>query len=73
MRRPIWRCWRTGRSTTIADADTLRRLQTRPRAHACCRSEIGGDIADVDPRRPVPQAFLRLKIERGLYREKPTA
>lgn len=56
----------------IADADTLRRLQTGLE-QTLLPQEVGGDIADVVPGDPFRQAFLRLKVERGLYREQVNA
>ena len=52
----------------IADVNTLRRTQTGL-ARILLPQEIGGDIADSIRDDPFRQAFLRLKIERGLYRE----
>jgi uncharacterized protein (TIGR02186 family) len=52
----------------IADINTLRRSQTGL-ARVLLPQEISGDIADSIRDDPFRQAFLRLKIERGLYRE----
>jgi uncharacterized protein (TIGR02186 family) len=52
----------------IADVNTLRRTQTGL-ARVLLPQEISGDIADSIRDDPFRQAFLRLKIERGLYRE----
>jgi uncharacterized protein (TIGR02186 family) len=52
----------------IADINTLRRTQTGL-ARVLLPQEISGDIADSIRDDPFRQAFLRLKIERGLYRE----
>src|SRR5207302_6063070 len=52
----------------IADINTLRRTQTGL-ARILLPQEISGDIADSIRDDPFRQAFLRLKIERGLYRE----
>jgi uncharacterized protein (TIGR02186 family) len=52
----------------IADLTTLRRNQTGL-ARVLLPQEISGDIADSIRDDPFRQAFLRLKIERGLYRE----
>src|SRR5215212_6334017 len=52
----------------IADINTLRRTQTGL-ARTLLTQDIGGDIADSTRDDPFRQAFLRLKIERGLYRE----
>lgn len=52
----------------IADINTLRRTQTGL-ARNLLPQEIAGDIADSIRDDPFRQAFLRLKIERGLYRE----
>ncbi|TMJ03458.1 MAG: TIGR02186 family protein [Alphaproteobacteria bacterium] len=52
----------------IADINTLRRTQTGL-ARTLLPQEISGDIADSTRDDPFRQAFLRLKIERGLYRE----
>ena len=52
----------------IADINTLRRTQTGL-ARMLLPQEIAGDIADSIRDDPFRQAFLRLKIERGLYRE----
>ena len=52
----------------IADINTLRRTQTGL-ARILLPQEIGPDIADSTRDDPFRQAFLRLKIERGLYRE----
>jgi uncharacterized protein (TIGR02186 family) len=52
----------------IADINTLRRTQTGL-ARTLLPQEISGDIADSIRDDPFRQAFLRLKIERGLYRE----
>lgn len=52
----------------IADITTLRRSQTGL-ARILLPQEISGDIADSIRDDPFRQAFLRLKIERGLYRE----
>ncbi len=52
----------------IADINTLRRTQTGL-ARVLLPQEISGDIADSIRDDPFRQAFLRLKINRGLYRE----
>jgi uncharacterized protein (TIGR02186 family) len=52
----------------IADVNTLRRTQTGL-ARVLLPQEISGDIADSIRDDPFRQAFLRLKIGRGLYRE----
>ena len=52
----------------IADINTLRRTQTGL-ARVLLPQEISGDIADSIRDDPFRQAFLRLKIENGLYRE----
>ena len=52
----------------IADINTLRRTQTGL-ARTLLPQEISGDIADSIRDDPFRQAFLRLKVERGLYRE----
>jgi uncharacterized protein (TIGR02186 family) len=52
----------------IADINTLRRSQTGL-ARVLLQQEISGDIADSIREDPFRLAFLRLKIERGLYRE----
>jgi len=52
----------------IADNNTLRRTQTGL-ARTLLPQEISGDIADSIRDDPFRQAFLRLKVERGLYRE----
>jgi uncharacterized protein (TIGR02186 family) len=52
----------------IADLNTLRRTQTGL-ARILLPQEISGDIADSIRDDPFRQAFLRLKIERNLYRE----
>lgn len=52
----------------IADINTLRRTQTGL-ARTLLPQEISGDIADSTREDPFRQAFLRLKIDRGLYRE----
>ncbi len=52
----------------IADINTLRRTQTGL-ARTLLPQEISGDIADSTRDDPFRQAFLRLKIARGLYRE----
>ena len=54
--------------TDIADVNTLRRTQTGL-ARILLPQEIGPDIADSIRDDPFRQAFLRLKIERGLFRE----
>jgi len=54
--------------TDIADINTLRRTQTGL-ARTLLPQEIGPDIADSIRDDPFRQAFLRLKIERNLYRE----
>jgi uncharacterized protein (TIGR02186 family) len=54
--------------TDIADINTLRRTQTGL-ARILLPQEISGDIADSIRDDPFRQAFLRLKIERNLYRE----
>lgn len=52
----------------IADVNTLRRTQTGL-ARTLLPQEIAGDIADSTREDPFRQAFLRLKIEKALYRE----
>ena len=52
----------------IADVNTLRRTQTGL-ARVLLQQEISGDIADSIREDPFRLAFLRLKIERGLFRE----
>jgi uncharacterized protein (TIGR02186 family) len=52
----------------IADINTLRRTQTGL-ARIQLPQEISGDIADSIREDPFRLAFLRLKIERGLFRE----
>ena len=52
----------------MADINTLRRTQTGL-ARVLLPQEISGDIADSIRDDPFRQAFLRLKIDRGLYRE----
>jgi uncharacterized protein (TIGR02186 family) len=52
----------------IADVNTLRRTQTGL-ARTLLPQEISGDIADSTRDDPFRQAFLRLKIDRNLYRE----
>jgi uncharacterized protein (TIGR02186 family) len=52
----------------IADVNTLRRTQTGL-ARTLLPQEISGDIADSIRDDPFRQAFLRLKIDRSLYRE----
>lgn len=52
----------------IADVNTLRRTQTGL-ARVLLPQEIGPDIANSIRDDPFRQAFLRLKIERGLFRE----
>ncbi|MEJ0075136.1 MAG: TIGR02186 family protein [Alphaproteobacteria bacterium] len=54
--------------TDIADINTLRRTQTGL-ARILLPQEISGDIADSIRDDPFRQAFLRLKIERNLFRE----
>ena len=56
----------------IADLTTLRRNQTGL-ARVLLPQEISGDIADSIRDDPFRQAFLRLKIELGLYRETQNA
>ena len=52
----------------IADINTLRRTQTGLQ-RTLLPQEISGDIAEFDARGPFRQAFLRLKVDQGLYRE----
>lgn len=52
----------------IADVSTLRRTQTGL-ARFLLPQEIAGDIADSIREDPFRQAFLRLKVDRGLYTE----
>ena len=52
----------------IADINTLRRTQTGL-ARILLPQEISGDIADSIRDDPFRQAFLRVKVEHGLYRE----
>ena len=54
--------------TDIADINTLRRTQTGL-ARTLLPQEISGDIANSIRDDPFRQAFLRLKVERNLYRE----
>ena len=54
--------------TDIADINTLRRTQTGL-ANILLPQEISGDIADSIRDDPFRQAFLRLKLDRNLYRE----
>jgi len=54
--------------TDIADINTLRRTQTGL-ARILLPQEISGDIADSIRDDPFRQAFLRLAIERNLFRE----
>jgi uncharacterized protein (TIGR02186 family) len=54
--------------TEIADINTLRRTQTGL-ARILLPQEISGDIADSIRDDPFRQAFLRLKVERNLFRE----
>jgi uncharacterized protein (TIGR02186 family) len=54
--------------TDIADINTLRRTQTGL-ARILLPQEISGDIADSIRDDPFRQAFLRLKIDRNLFRE----
>lgn len=58
--------------SAIADPNSLRRLQTGLE-QVLLPQEIEGDIADVVRGDPFRQAFLRLKIERRLYREQGNA
>jgi len=57
---------------TIANADTLRRLQVGL-DNFLLPQRIGPDIADTVPDDPYRQAFVRLENEQGLYREEPNA
>src|ERR1043165_795898 len=52
----------------IADINTLRRTQTGL-ARILLPLAIGTNIAELTRDDPFRQAFLRLKVERGLYRE----
>jgi uncharacterized protein (TIGR02186 family) len=52
----------------IADVNTLRRTQTGL-TRTLLPQEISGDIADSTREDPFRQAFLRLKVEKQLYRE----
>jgi uncharacterized protein (TIGR02186 family) len=52
----------------ITNADTLRRLQLGI-AHTVLPQRIGADIADVVPDDAFRTAFLRLKMDHGLYLE----
>lgn len=52
----------------IADLNTLRRTQTGLQ-RTILPQEISGDIADSTREDPFRQAFLRLKVDQGLYRE----
>jgi len=52
----------------IADINTLRRTQTGLQ-RTILPQEISGDIADSTREDPFRQAFLRLKVDQGLYRE----
>jgi uncharacterized protein (TIGR02186 family) len=56
----------------VADINTLRRTQTGL-ARTLLPQEIAGDIGDSTREDPFRQAFLRLKIERGLYHEQQNA
>jgi uncharacterized protein (TIGR02186 family) len=56
----------------IAPPDTLRRLQVGLE-NTLLPQQIGVDVADVVRDDPFRSAFLRLKSERGLYREEPNA
>jgi uncharacterized protein (TIGR02186 family) len=58
--------------TDIADVNTLRRTQTGL-ANILLPQEISGDIADSIRDDPFRQAFLRLKLDRQLYRETQNA
>jgi uncharacterized protein (TIGR02186 family) len=56
----------------IASADVLRRLQVGL-GNFLLPQRIGVDTADVVHEDPFRMAFLRLKMEHGLYREEPNA
>ncbi|HVX91738.1 MAG TPA: TIGR02186 family protein, partial [Xanthobacteraceae bacterium] len=56
----------------IAAPDALRRLQVGLE-NTLLPQQIGVDVADVVRDDPFRSAFLRLKSERGLYREEPNA
>lgn len=56
----------------VTDADTLRRLQIGFH-NVVLPQQIGPDLADVVRDDPFRMAFVRLKHERGLYVERPTA
>jgi uncharacterized protein (TIGR02186 family) len=56
----------------IATRDVLRRLQIGL-DYFLLPQRIGGDTADVVANDPFRTAFLRLRIEQGLYREEPNA
>jgi uncharacterized protein (TIGR02186 family) len=56
----------------IAAPETLRRLQIGLE-NTLLPQQIGVDVADVVRDDPFRAAFLRLKSERGLYREEPNA
>ena len=62
----------TGRSTQIATADTLRRLQLGL-DNVPLPQRVGADIADVVRRRSVPHGLHPAETEHGLYGEKPNA
>ncbi len=68
MRRPIWRCCRTGRSTP---SPTPRRCAGCSSASSSfrCRSAPASSIADASSDDPFRLAFLKLKADHGLYRE----
>jgi uncharacterized protein (TIGR02186 family) len=57
---------------SIAAPDVLRRLQIGL-DNFILRQQIGPDIADVVPEDPFRAAFLRLKIDQGLYYQEPNA
>ena len=56
----------------LGNADTLRRLQIGFN-NVVLPQQIGPDLADVVRDDPFRMAFVRLKRERGLYVERPTA
>jgi uncharacterized protein (TIGR02186 family) len=56
----------------VTNPDTLRRMQLGL-SHTLLPQRIGPDIADVVPDDPFRAAFLRLKMDRGLYVDGPNA
>ncbi|MEA2935918.1 MAG: hypothetical protein QOD74_2564, partial [Variibacter sp.] len=57
---------------TIASPDALRRFQLGVRSFLLPQL-IGSDVADVSPDDLFRQGFIRLKLENGLYLERPNA